>query len=174
MHQNAPIADSVAGSIRRRAIITIIVFIHGYALLLGCDRREAPNSSDAVSATVSADRTPGQERTEDPLAAARRLLQLGDLDGAAAAASKILVRDPQNADAALIAAQVESKRGNHRLVVDLASGIAIDSRLATQAIQLHYRALIRLGRNASAASVLLGGFPNMRKSCSGDMTRGNC
>ncbi len=96
--------------------------------------------------------------TVDYLGRARQLYREGDWDAAAEAVYKALVQDPGNAEATLLASEVEAQRENHQAAVDLLASINIGSRLGKRAIEMRSQQLLKLERRSQAADVLLAGI----------------
>ncbi len=128
----------------------IVIFVT-IAMLIGCRSEK----DDRTAAKPESQSPSVQERSDEFLAKARRMFQLGDFNSAADAAKKALLQDPGSDDAKLIASEVEAARGNHQTAADLAASIATESRLGRRAVDIRYQQLVKLGRTSEAADVLL-------------------
>lgn len=124
--------------------------------ILGCDRasESSPERPDQAALANGASAV----ETTDHLKAARRKLRYKEFDAAADAAYKALLQDPNRVEAKLIAAQIETARGNHQVAIDLASEIDFGSEAGKDAIDVSVTALIRMGRHSQAADLLLDGL----------------
>lgn len=126
-------------------VFALAVVISG---LVGCDS----DSNDQTPVTkVSV-------KDEDEMLAARRLVSAEKWQQAGDVAIKVLLRDPDNAEAALIAAESALRQGNAERAVELAASIDDQSPLAESAIDIHARSLFMVGKVSEAADVLLAGI----------------
>ena len=120
-------------------------------LTAGCGR--SPNRP------IKPDKSPASkisgESVDQQLKTARGELTAGNLDAAAAVATELLVQEPLNIDAKLLASEIEAARGNHEVAADLASSIDPRSRLGKRALEVNYRQLIALHRYSEAADAII-------------------
>ncbi len=130
-------------------------------LLAGCDsqsssdpRSSAQDVQQSAQVPVQAS-TPDKKTEADSITVARRMLSLGYWDAAAEAAYKVLVTEPENLEATLLAGEAEAGRKKFDLAAALASSIDVEWRLGERAVDLHARSLYELGRTSDSADVLL-------------------
>lgn len=144
----------------KRRILHRFILCVGILPWTGChvQTTQDPPASNQSQAEVQ---DSGKSKQGDHLTIARRMLTVGDWDGAADAAYKALLQDPDSFDAMLVAGEAEAGRGNHQRAVELASSIDPEWRLAEKAINLHARSLYELNRASDAADVLLAGLERM-------------
>ena len=135
----------------RLAIVTVV------AVLVGCGTKTATDSGSGEGRSDESGQV-SAARTVDHLRVAKQKLLLQDFDAAADAAYKALVQDPDGIEATLVAAQVESGRGNHQIAIDLASTIDPKSTFGKDAVEVEAFSLAKLDRLSDAADVLLEGL----------------
>ena len=102
-------------------------------------------------------------RPANDLETAKRMLELRDFEGSAEAASKALLRDPQDLEVRWVLSQAEAGRGRAESALEYAESIDLDSRFGIRAIELRCQQLIKLDRINQAAETRLAGltkFPN--------------
>lgn len=136
-----------------------LVFMLG---LTGCGSSESNSSLDPnpsmIKSTTSEESSLEALSIADRVTAARRSLSTRNWDAAAESAYKILVEDPANNDAMLIAGQAEFGRRNYELAAELAADVDIEWRLAPAAVDLHAQSMADLGRVSEAADILIAGL----------------
>ena len=134
---------------------------HAFGLLLwlatvGSGGCSSDSDSEATSADSPASATEPVETADiDHLDVARRMTSLGYWDGAAEAAYKALVEDPNNFEAMLLAGEAEAARGKFDLSLALAESIDPEWRMGDRAVLLHARSLYELDRTSEAADIFV-------------------
>lgn len=128
-----------------RSRFRFMTFIAAFFLCLGCSK----DNPSAPTQNV-------EETDTDHLAVARKKTLLRDWDAAAKAVSNALIEDPTNQDALLVAAEIESERGNHEVAAELAGSIDRNSRLGKKAVNLQVKQQLKLNQISMAADTLLG------------------
>lgn len=131
---------------------SLIIFIVVFCLVLsvGCGREAGPVVSESTDATQDS-----KLREVDYLAEAKRLLESREYDEAAESVGKALLQDPEDSDTTLVASEIEAARGNLELAIELADSIPIDSPWGQRAVNLRWRALVKLALHSDAADLLL-------------------
>ncbi len=132
--------------------LLFLIIIGGLVVGDGCGRNSGPG--EATSDMAAQGRAESSVEV-DQLIRARRLLQLGDHDAAADAAYEALLKEPDRADALLLAGEIEAARGSHDRSIELARSIDTESRLGSRAVELHSQQLVKLHQPSAAADVLL-------------------
>ena len=143
----------------RQPFWRLAVCFAGAWLITGCGS-EKIDPAAGNARTTGGTLTPSSPAS-DPVQAgnhltqARRWYQLGDWESAATSAYRALVQNPDDADAKLIASEIEAARGNHQAAVDLARSIDVRSRLGYRASEIQVQQLVKLNRVSEAADVIL-------------------
>lgn len=131
----------------------LLLFLLSVSFLAsGCGPKEESLAEQASKSEAKAE--PGEQRQINFLALAERKFGIGDLEPAADAAYKALVKEPNSEAAKLIASEIEAARGNHQAAIDLASSIEPGSPRGRKAIQIHFQQLLKLERPSQAADVI--------------------
>ncbi|WP_149496067.1 FG-GAP-like repeat-containing protein [Roseiconus lacunae] len=138
--------------------IPTLVAVSLIVTFAGCDSSQEPStptSAQPSSATPSA--------KEDEMMEARRMVSAENWQMAGNAAIKVLLRDPGNEEAILIAAESALRQNNNERAAELAASIAPNSPLAESGTDILAQALFQLGRASEAADTLLEGIEKRPK-----------
>ncbi|MCO8122302.1 FG-GAP-like repeat-containing protein [Stieleria sp. TO1_6] len=135
----------------RWATVHTIVFAVG-CFIVGCDRDRTVETPDAELSVV------GDKPVNAPLddlALVKQLQQQADYKSATEVVYRVLLQDPENLEAKLLAAQVEAAQERLEPALEIVSSIPADSAMGLAAVDLQVKALVRLDRKSEAADVLL-------------------
>lgn len=89
------------------------------------------------------------------LAAARRSFQAGDLEATSQRVAELLIENPNDDGAKLLACEIEAAQGHHRRAAELAGSISLTSRFGKSAVELRYQQLLQAGLPQQAIESLL-------------------
>ena len=119
----------------------------------GCSDSPSQRRGIPDKTTLKSQDSPSADR----FLAARQSFRSGDYDSAAKTIQALLLEDPDDRDAILIAAQIEAARGRPKFAIELAQSIPIDDeRLGERAAKLCYEQSVKSGNDSAVESVLRG------------------
>ncbi|TWU08069.1 FG-GAP-like repeat-containing protein [Stieleria varia] len=160
MFQKGP-AVSIGFSQRLRAMAGCACDLHhrlcciSLVLLItvGCGRTDSSVVADGGSEET--DRVAEVQSTTDRLKKASELLESGKLDDAMREVQQVMLAEPENQEATLIAARIEGAGGNHLTAAEVAASVPLESRVGRQAMEFRLQQLTLGGATIEAIETVL-------------------